>query len=50
MSTAALIMFFVSIALIWGGLAIALVHLSRHPDEAGSEPNDGSEDATSLAS
>ncbi|HCN39597.1 methionine/alanine import family NSS transporter small subunit [Rothia sp. (in: high G+C Gram-positive bacteria)] len=43
MSTPAIIMLFISIALIWGGLGAALVHISRHPDEAGSEANDGSE-------
>ncbi|WP_346924485.1 methionine/alanine import family NSS transporter small subunit [Rothia sp. (in: high G+C Gram-positive bacteria)] len=43
MSTPAIIMLFISIALIWGGLGAALVHLSRHPDEAGREANDGSE-------
>lgn len=43
MSTPAIIMLFVSIALIWGGLAIALAHMSRHPDESGSELDDGNE-------
>ncbi|WP_237202354.1 methionine/alanine import family NSS transporter small subunit [Rothia endophytica] len=43
MSTPAIIMLFISIALIWGGLGVALVHMSRHPDEAGGEANDGSE-------
>lgn len=49
MSTPAIIMLIVAITLIWGGLATALVHISRHPDEAGSEPNDGS-DAPASAS
>ncbi|GAA4789295.1 methionine/alanine import family NSS transporter small subunit [Rothia endophytica] len=48
MSTPAIIMLFISIALIWGGLGAALVHMSRHPDEAGSEPNDGSEVSAST--
>lgn len=37
MSSSAIIMLIVAIALIWGGLGIALVHLSRHPDESGAD-------------
>lgn len=37
MSASAIIMLIVSIALIWGGLGIALVHLSGNPDESGAE-------------
>lgn len=37
MSSSAIIMLLVAIALIWGGLGIALVHLSRNPDESGAE-------------
>ncbi|WP_421083299.1 methionine/alanine import family NSS transporter small subunit [Rothia nasimurium] len=32
MSSIAITMLIVSIALIWGGLGMALVHLTRHPD------------------
>ncbi|WP_237189886.1 methionine/alanine import family NSS transporter small subunit [Rothia nasimurium] len=37
MSSIAITMLIVSIALIWGGLGMALIHLSRHPDESGAE-------------
>ncbi|MFW0112349.1 methionine/alanine import family NSS transporter small subunit [Rothia sp. CCM 9417] len=37
MSSSAIIMLIVAIALIWGGLATALVHLSRHPDQSGTD-------------
>lgn len=37
MSSVAIVMLIVSIALIWGGLGLALVHLSRNPDESTSE-------------
>src|SRR5699024_6223844 len=33
MSTSAVVMLIVSIVLLWGGLAAALVHLWRHPEE-----------------
>ena len=33
MSTSAVVMLIVSIVLLWGGLAVALVHLWRHPEE-----------------
>ncbi len=32
MSTSAFIMMMISIMVLWGGLAIAMVHLSKHPD------------------
>lgn len=32
MSTGAIIMLLVSIILVWGGLAAAIVQLRRHPD------------------
>lgn len=37
MSSIAIVMLIVSIALIWGGLGLALVHLSRNPDDSVSE-------------
>ncbi|WP_298891930.1 methionine/alanine import family NSS transporter small subunit [Acinetobacter sp.] len=32
MTTSALIMMIISIVVLWGGLAMAMVHLSKHPD------------------
>ena len=32
MSSIALIMMIISIVVLWGGLAMAMVHLSKHPD------------------
>ncbi|WP_083090794.1 MULTISPECIES: methionine/alanine import family NSS transporter small subunit [Rothia] len=37
MSSVAIVMLIVSITLIWGGLGVALVHLSRHPDDSSGE-------------
>ncbi|MEE2044502.1 MULTISPECIES: methionine/alanine import family NSS transporter small subunit [Nocardiopsidaceae] len=37
MSTSAIVMMVVSIAVLWGGLVAAVVHLRRHPDESGPE-------------
>lgn len=33
MNTSALIMLIISIVLLWGGLILAMIHLSHHPDE-----------------
>ncbi|RNL85234.1 methionine/alanine import family NSS transporter small subunit [Halostreptopolyspora alba] len=33
MSTSAIVMLVVSIIIIWGGLATAVLHLLRHPEE-----------------
>lgn len=33
MSSQAIVMMVCFLLIIWGGLAAALVHLSRHPDE-----------------
>ena len=33
MSTSAIVMMVISIAVLWGGLAAAILHLRRHPDE-----------------
>lgn len=33
MNTSAIIMLLISIILLWGGLILALIHLSKHPDE-----------------
>lgn len=39
MSVPAIVMMIVAILVIWGGLAFALINLSRHPEEADdSEP------------
>lgn len=35
MTTTALIMMIVAITLVWGGLAVAIVYLVRHPLEDG---------------
>ena len=34
MNKPALIMIVLSMILLWGGLLVAVIHLSRHPDEA----------------
>ncbi|WP_076877764.1 methionine/alanine import family NSS transporter small subunit [Alkanindiges hydrocarboniclasticus] len=33
MNGSALVMMVLSIVLLWGGLLVAAIHLSRHPDE-----------------
>ncbi|WP_417373425.1 methionine/alanine import family NSS transporter small subunit [Glutamicibacter protophormiae] len=33
MSTLAIVFMIVSMLTIWGGLAVALIHLSRHPEK-----------------
>ena len=33
MNTSALIMMLIAIVLLWGGLALAIIHLIKHPDE-----------------
>lgn len=33
MNTSALVMLIISVVLLWGGLIVALRHLSKHPDE-----------------
>lgn len=43
MSTGAIIMLLVSITLVWGGLAAAIVQLRRHPDPAPESEPDRSE-------
>ena len=37
MSTSAIVMMVISIAVLWGGLVAAIIHLRRHPDEPESE-------------
>ncbi|MCH4249137.1 methionine/alanine import family NSS transporter small subunit [Acinetobacter populi] len=32
MNTSALIMMIISIVLLWGGLVLAMIHLSKHPE------------------
>lgn len=34
MNTSALFMMIISVTLLWGGLILAMLHLSKHPDEA----------------
>lgn len=38
MTTTAIIMMIVAMATVWGGLALALWNLSRHPEEADEAP------------
>ncbi|MCW4355083.1 methionine/alanine import family NSS transporter small subunit [Hoyosella sp. YIM 151337] len=33
MSTSAIIMMIITLAIVWGGLIISLVHHTKHPDE-----------------
>jgi hypothetical protein len=33
MTSSAIVMMILSIVLLWGGLAAAIIHLMRHPDE-----------------
>lgn len=37
MGTGAILMMLLAMAVIWGGLALAVVNLSRSPDTAGDE-------------
>lgn len=37
MSTSAIVMMVIAIAVLWGGLAAAMLHLRRHPDEPETE-------------
>ena len=32
MSSIALIMMIISIVVLWGGLALSMIHLAKHPD------------------
>ena len=34
MNTSAIIMMIVSMGFIWGGLALSILHLMKHPEEA----------------
>jgi hypothetical protein len=38
MSTAAIVMLIIAILTVWGGLALALVNLTRHPEDDGAMP------------
>ncbi|MGC0250387.1 methionine/alanine import family NSS transporter small subunit [Pseudactinotalea sp. Z1748] len=40
MDTPAIIMMIVALVTVWGGMAAAIIHLSRHPedDDTGSPP------------
>ncbi|NKX53484.1 methionine/alanine import family NSS transporter small subunit [Arthrobacter mobilis] len=40
MSTAAIIMLIIAIATLWGGLALALLNLRRHPEDEGMLPEE----------
>lgn len=33
MSTAAIIMMVIAMTTVWGGLVLALIHLSKHPED-----------------
>ncbi|MBB3667357.1 methionine/alanine import family NSS transporter small subunit [Garicola koreensis] len=33
MDTAAIVMMIVALVTVWGGMAAAIVHLSRHPED-----------------
>ncbi|WP_436863488.1 methionine/alanine import family NSS transporter small subunit [Acinetobacter haemolyticus] len=33
MNSSALIMMIVAITLVWGGLALSIIHLMRHPEQ-----------------
>lgn len=37
MNISAIVMMLVALVLVWGGLATAVVHLLRHPDESASD-------------
>ncbi|EFF84210.1 hypothetical protein HMP0015_0350 [Acinetobacter haemolyticus ATCC 19194] len=37
MNTSALIMMIISIALLWGGLSLSILHLMRHPEQKDDE-------------
>lgn len=39
MSAPAIIMLVIAIALLWGSLALALVHMAKHPENTGSAPD-----------
>lgn len=34
MSTGAVVMMIITLAVVWGGLAVSLIHHSKHPDES----------------
>ncbi|MFT4470939.1 methionine/alanine import family NSS transporter small subunit [Arthrobacter sulfonylureivorans] len=38
MSTAAIVMLIIAIITVWGGLALALMNLTRHPEDDGAMP------------
>ncbi|MGF9661055.1 methionine/alanine import family NSS transporter small subunit [Arthrobacter crystallopoietes] len=40
MSTASIIMLIVAILTVWGGLALALLNLQRHPEDDTMMPED----------
>lgn len=40
MSTAAIVMLIIAIITVWGGLALALVNLNRHPEDDGAMPTE----------
>lgn len=37
MSTSAIVIMVIAIAVLWGGLIAAVLHLRRHPDEPDAE-------------
>lgn len=40
MTLIAITMLIISLLIIWGGLALALVNLSRHPEDEGNLPEE----------
>lgn len=40
MSTGAVVMMIIAIAVVWGGLIAAILRLRHHPDEPGDAPGD----------
>lgn len=41
MDTPAIIMMVLFLLVIWGGLALSIVHFLRHPDDIGEQPAAG---------
>lgn len=48
MTTSAVVMMVIALALVWGGLIVAAVHLRAHPDEPEDARAAGAGTATSF--